>query len=303
MNNNNTNPADLIRNPAFYKDNLYIGLQRKSIAPLVKRPGPFEGTEAYLYLRGHLDDHSGWRSKLPPEALEAVGIDEKKAWAFARKNLLATGMTNIFPMSDIFPMLQNAGGPSMYVITNKENWHGAAQILNRNAIREYFAKERPDVTQLLAIPSSIHECLLVIADDVKNLSDITTMISEVNASQVAEVDQLADDFIKLPLGGNTEIWQLKDEEHTFAFESFDWVERNGFSVDKSHYALVYVCDTDGDLEKIFERFNLDHPFDFKGHSLSVSDVVVVNGKAFYVDLIGFKAVEAWNDDNQKEVAA
>lgn len=48
------------------------------------------------------------------------------------------------------------------------------------------------------------------------------------------------------------------------------------------------------LEDIYTRFNIDHPEDFKGHSLSVSDVVVLHEKgsdtAYYVDSIGFKEV-------------
>lgn len=41
------------------------------------------------------------------------------------------------------------------------------------------------------------------------------------------------------------------------------------------------------LENIFEKFNIERPEDFKGHSLSVSDVVVLKNEAFYVDSIGF----------------
>ena len=48
------------------------------------------------------------------------------------------------------------------------------------------------------------------------------------------------------------------------------------------------------LEDIYTRFNTDHPEDFRGHSLSVSDVVVLHEKgsdtAYYVDSIGFKEV-------------
>lgn len=44
------------------------------------------------------------------------------------------------------------------------------------------------------------------------------------------------------------------------------------------------------LEAVFVRFNENRPEDFKGHSLSVSDVVVVKGQAFYVDTFGFKPI-------------
>lgn len=47
----------------------------------------------------------------------------------------------------------------------------------------------------------------------------------------------------------------------------------------------------GKLESLFEKFNLDRPEDFKGHSLSVSDVVVLEDRAYYVDDVGFKPLE------------
>jgi len=49
-----------------------------------------------------------------------------------------------------------------------------------------------------------------------------------------------------------------------------------------------------DLEAIFTKFNINRPDDFKGHSLSVSDIIVVNSrdgaKAHFVDSFGFKEV-------------
>lgn len=58
------------------------------------------------------------------------------------------------------------------------------------------------------------------------------------------------------------------------------------------------CGYQNDLEiceKLFEKFNLDHPDNFAGHSMSVSDIVViVDGKivnAYYCDAIGFKKIE------------
>ena len=67
-------------------------------------------------------------------------------------------------------------------------------------------------------------------------------------------------------------------------------------VDKANYELVYSAPLalGTSLEDIYTRFNIDHPKDFKGHSLSVSDVVVLhqNGQdtAHYVDSFGYKEV-------------
>ena len=57
------------------------------------------------------------------------------------------------------------------------------------------------------------------------------------------------------------------------------------------------------LEGIYEKFNLYRPEDFHGHSLSVSDVVVIsrNGKrqAFFVDTIGFKDIPGFEKGAEK----
>ena len=94
------------------------------------------------------------------------------------------------------------------------------------------------------------------------------------------------------------IYQLKhgDETRDLRFEPSDRLQATGNSVDRANYERVYSAElTPGtSLEDIYTRFNIDHPKDFKGHSLSVSDVVVLhqNGQdaAHYVDSFGYKSV-------------
>lgn len=87
---------------------------------------------------------------------------------------------------------------------------------------------------------------------------------------------------------------LSDNTDNLRFMPLDWVQGKGISVDRDHYQMVYARQREpGEtLEDIYRRFNIDHPEDFKGHSLSVSDVVVLheNGTdtAYYVDSIGFR---------------
>ena len=94
------------------------------------------------------------------------------------------------------------------------------------------------------------------------------------------------------------IYQIKgvDETRDFRFEPYDRLQATGNVVDKANYELVYSAPLalGTSLEDIYTRFNIDHPKDFKGHSLSVSDVVVLhqNGQdtAHYVDSFGYKEV-------------
>ena len=91
------------------------------------------------------------------------------------------------------------------------------------------------------------------------------------------------------------IYQItaRDPEHDYRFMNLDFVKRHGMEVNCADYELVYTAPlTENDtLEAIYERFNIQRPADFTGHSLSVSDVVVLNDgkslKAYYVDSIGF----------------
>ena len=92
------------------------------------------------------------------------------------------------------------------------------------------------------------------------------------------------------------IYQLKDGDgmRDYHFEPYDRLQAAGLSVEAANYNLIYAAElTPGtSLEDIHTRFNIDHPKDFKGHSLSVSDIVVLhqNGEdtAHYVDSFGYK---------------
>ena len=94
------------------------------------------------------------------------------------------------------------------------------------------------------------------------------------------------------------IYQLKDGAgmRDYHFEPYDRLQAAGLSVEATNYDLIYTAElTPGtSLEDIYTRFNIDHPKDFKGHSLSVSDIVVLhqNGEntAHYVDSIGYREV-------------
>ena len=106
------------------------------------------------------------------------------------------------------------------------------------------------------------------------------------------------------------IYQLKPnlELDSLRFEGTESLKRMGITKDNfdaikpENYTLLYVGElselqkeTQGaTLEAIFEKFNLDHPEDFRGHSLSVSDIVVLhqNGQntAHFVDFFGYTEI-------------
>ena len=92
------------------------------------------------------------------------------------------------------------------------------------------------------------------------------------------------------------IYQLKREEslREIRFMPLRYLVQRDIAVARANYELVYVAPSeDGmDLEEIYFKFNTAHPEDFVGHSLSVSDVIVLNREgdisAHYVDSFGFR---------------
>ena len=107
--------------------------------------------------------------------------------------------------------------------------------------------------------------------------------------------------------GSFSIYQLKGGSETldYRFEPLDSIHRNGLSVKPENYELVYEAPltTKDNLESIYTRFNVDRPADFTGHSLSVSDIVVLHqgGKdtAHYCDRAGFSEVPEFLQPAQK----
>ena len=107
--------------------------------------------------------------------------------------------------------------------------------------------------------------------------------------------------------GSFSIYQLKGGNETldYRFEPLDSIHRNGLSVKPENYELVYEAPMTAkdNLESIYTRFNVDRPADFTGHSLSVSDIVVLHqdGKdtAHYCDRAGFSEVPEFLQPAQK----
>ena len=97
------------------------------------------------------------------------------------------------------------------------------------------------------------------------------------------------------------IYQIRDglPGENYAFMNMSFIESHGMQIKKEDYELVYVGELFGNmsLDDIFERFNIDRPEDFRGHSLSVSDIVVLNegGKvtAHFVDSISFEQLDSF----------
>lgn len=91
-----------------------------------------------------------------------------------------------------------------------------------------------------------------------------------------------------------QIYQVnKANFREWAFMRYEWFRDHGHAkMSRDMYDLVWDGETEAQgLGEVYEQFNLHHPQDFKGHSLSVSDLVVWEDGLYFVDDFGFEPVE------------
>ena len=132
---------------------------------------------------------------------------------------------------------------------------------------------------------------------------------ELTEGQVKELYATAQEQPETGRDDTFSIYQLKDGDETrdYRFEPYDRLQAAGLAVDRANYELVYTAPLvpGTSLDDIFTRFNIDHPKDFKGHSLSVSDVVVLHqdgqDTAHYVDRGDFKQVPEFLQEKQPQL--
>lgn len=142
----------------------------------------------------------------------------------------------------------------------------------------------------------------------KHTLDVFVPFLEAHSELTAEEQRIFDDFKEqYPIRtiddvekahGKFRIYQLSDGEkyHGIRFEGMEQLKKDGVQLNKYDYSLVYEGEVgefrgNATLEALFAQFNTAHPSDFTGHSLSVSDVIVisVDGKdtAYFCDSFGF----------------
>ena len=160
-----------------------------------------------------------------------------------------------------------------------------------NAVLDYVKECRPLLNQgqyHLPEPPQL-------ADFDQSLQDYKKQIEaeleqEAAAAGLTVEEYVASDY-EAPAQPNFSIYQVPPgpEGRDLRYRSYEDLQADGLSVDRKNYQLVYTAPLDKDttLDEIYRRFNIEHPSDYKGHSLSTGDIVVFrqDGKqtAYYVD--------------------
>lgn len=125
---------------------------------------------------------------------------------------------------------------------------------------------------------------------------------EMKTSEKFPMAESEQQFLENPVDAYA-VYQLKEggDLRDYRFERLERLQEKGLSVSHDNYNFIYTAPLHGFpgsqgqiLEKLNEQFNLDHPDDFTGHSLSVSDIIALNqGGAVtyhYCDSSGFTEV-------------
>lgn len=183
-----------LTNHGWILEHLYIALQKSSDEALIKRTCELDGIEQFLYIRGNTSTDD-WSVKLNASIMQTAGLSIDEVWEAAKNNTFYAGETVIESMADVLTgmcgcpdLVEEFSFPKMYVITNRSKTKGSVQVLDKDAIRGYFPA---DVHRLVCIPSSIHECILIPADDEDiDVDMFNSMVREVNTTQVEETEQL-----------------------------------------------------------------------------------------------------------------
>ena len=160
-----------------------------------------------------------------------------------------------------------------------------------NAVLDYVKECRPLLNQgqyHLPEPPQLSDFDQSLQDYKKQIE--AELEQEAAAAGLTMEEYVASDY-EAPTQPNFSIYQVPPgpEGRDFRYRSYEDLQADGLSVDRKNYQLVYTAPLDKDttLDEIYRRFNIEHPADYKGHSLSTGDIVVFrqDGKqtAYYVD--------------------
>lgn len=160
-----------------------------------------------------------------------------------------------------------------------------------NAVLDYVKECRPLLNQgqyHLPEPPLLSDFDQSLQDYKKQIE--AELEQEAAAAGLTVEEYVASDY-EAPAQPNFSIYQVPPgpEGRDLRYRSYEELQADGLSVDRKNYQLVYTAPLDKDttLDEIYRRFNMEHPADYKGHSLSMGDIVVFrqDGKqtAYYVD--------------------
>ena len=229
-----------------------------------------------------------WRAKEEPQPEAKAEMDEK--------------MTELPPLPELeqgYPMPDTGiGFLEMYQYGYTDG--NAMLPLTKERAMELFMQDVP----VFLLYADSTEAMALDAEDISSHTGVFGVEREewdavrgvVTLSEQADTEKL---FLENPQDAFL-IYQIRrgGELDAYRFMNYDYLQSKGVTPERDGYDAIYTGgfmdygNARTNLDMIYQRFNVDHPADFKGHSLSVSDIVALkqNGvvSCHYVDNIGFR---------------
>lgn len=277
----------------------YDSMLEKTYAP--------ENAEALKSALGKLDERRN-AANIPEKPTEYYAVRQESNRRFSVYSISADGLTTV-----VKPNMGSAveAKKAMLEIIERRKEQAKVELVHPQTLDEISAKlykeneQLPDVLYRITLnPEKNAAETHILQEYVKNDEGKYSVGQAVVKGDYEKCYKFLAQLMSAPKieppAQTFEIYQLKsgDDMHGLRFMPYEFVGKSGKKPEFANYDKVYegnAADLSGNLgeklESLFEKFNLDRPEDFKGHSLSVSDVVVLEDKAYYVDDVGFKPLE------------
>lgn len=286
-----------------------IDVSKKDYDILTEKTYSKENSEAYKEAKDKLEQRKQ-EAGIKPKLVEYYAVRQNSDRKFAVATISADGLVTVARSG--IATIAEAKKALLDIYKSKQSTVKCEfvhpQTLDEKSAEIYRSqtKELPAVTyRITPNPDKKSSDTHILQEYVKNRDD-TYVIGKVMAKGDYEKcnSRLANliNSPKIEAPAKTfEIYQIRrvDETRDVRFEPYERLLKAGLKPDFKIYDKMYEADismlsgksTGEKLESAFYVFNQERPEDFKGHSLSVSDVVVLDDTAYYVDSVGFKPLK------------
>ena len=286
-----------------------IDVSKKDYDILTEKTYSKENSEAYKAAKDKLEQRKR-EAGIKPKPVEYYAVRQTADRKFAVATISADGLVTVAKAG--IATIEEAKKALLDIYKSKQSTVKCEfvhpQTLDEKSAEIYRSqtKELPAVTyRITPNPDKKSPDTHILQEYVKN-GDDTYAIGKVMAKGDYEkcnsrlANLINPPKIEAPVK-TFEIYQLRrvDETRDVRFEPYERLTKAGLKPDFKSYDKMYEADvsmlsgknTGEKLESAFYVFNQERPEDFKGHSLSVSDVVVLDDTAYYVDSVGFKPLK------------
>lgn len=286
-----------------------MDVSKKDYDILTEKTYSKENSEAYKAAKDKLEQRKQ-EAGIKPKPVEYYAVRQTTDRKFAVATISADGLVTVAKAG--IATIEEAKKALLDIYKSKQSTVKCEfvhpQTLDEKSAEIYRSqtKELPAVTyRITPNPDKKSPDTHILQEYVKN-SDDTYAIGKVMAKGDYEkcnsrlANLINPPKIEAPVK-TFEIYQIRrvDETRDVRFEPYERLLKAGLKPDFKTYDKMYEADismlsgksTGEKLESAFYVFNQERPEDFKGHSLSVSDVVVLDDTAYYVDSVGFKPLK------------